>query len=126
MAGYSKSEVDDVGLVVDAKGLVLDKVSGTASSNALTIHGQQGVVTTEALTTAAGSAQAITITNNKVSVGDIVVVTRNGGTSTTGTLEINAVCTANTLTITLTNRHASAAFNGTFILGFLVIKAGLS
>lgn len=122
MGGFARSEVHDVGLAVEADGLVMAAGTGTTSSNAVTINATQGLVTSESLTTAAGSAQEIVVTNNKVSAGDVVLVTRSGGTSTTGTLEINAVCTANTLTITLTNRHATAAFNGTFILSFLVVK----
>ncbi len=126
MGALNRSEVLDLGLVVKHKGAVGEVGTVTTSSFAGTVNTQAGIVTTDALTTAAGASQAVTITNNKVSAGDVVVVTRTGGTSTTGTLEINAVCTANTLTITLTNRHAAAAFNGTMILSFIVVKASLS
>lgn len=127
MAGFLNSEVlDDTSLTGNmadrCSGLIMPNVAGTCVSNAVTINKTQAVVTTESLTTAAGASQAITVTNNKVSVGDILLVTINGGTNTTGSVEIKAVATANTATITLTNRHASAAFNGTFILALVVIK----
>jgi fructoselysine-6-P-deglycase FrlB-like protein len=96
--------------------------TGTCSSNAVTINAPAGAITTESLTTAAGSAQAITLTNSYVTTGDLIFVTRNGGTSTTGTLELNATAGSGTATITLTNRHASAAFNGTFILAYRVVR----
>ena len=96
--------------------------TGTTSTNAVTINAPTGMITSEALTTAAGSAQAITLTNSYIASTDHLFVTRNGGTSTTGTLEINAVAGSGTATITLTNRHASAAFNGTFKLAFLVVR----
>lgn len=96
--------------------------TGTTSSNAVTINAACGVITSESLTTAAGASQAITLTNSYIAATDMVFITQNGGTSTTGSLEIKAVPAAGSCTITLTNRHASAAFNGTFILAFLVVK----
>lgn len=96
--------------------------TGTTSSNAVTINAGAGVITTESLTTAAGASQAITLTNSFVAATDMVFVTINGGTSTTGSIEVRAVPGAGSVTITLYNRHASAAFNGTFILAFLVVK----
>lgn len=94
----------------------------TMSSNAGTLNATAGKVTSEALTTAAAGAQALALTNSLVEAADIVLATVIGGTSTTGSAELKAVATANTITFTLTNRHASAAFNGTFIIGYLLIK----
>jgi hypothetical protein len=105
--------------VVFGAGATLDADSGTVtlSSNAGTLSKMAGVITTEALTTAAGAGQALTITNTLAATTSIVLVTRTGGTSTGGTP------TASTITITLDNKHASAAFDGTFILSFLLILA---
>lgn len=99
-----------------------DVGAATMSSNAATLSQIAGKVTSEALTTAAGSAQALVLTNTLVEAADLVLATIIGGTSTTGSAELKAVPTAHTITFTLTNRHASAAFNGTFIISFLVIK----
>jgi len=110
-------------LHVNAGGKIsADTGAVTMSSNAGTLNQIAGKVTSESLTTAAGSAQALVLTNSLVEAGDIVLALINGGTDTNGSVELKAVATANTITFTLTNRHASAAFNGTFIIGFLVIK----
>jgi hypothetical protein len=44
-----------------------------------------------------------------------------GGTCTNGTPDIRCVPGSGTATITIYNRHASAAFNGTFILSVMNI-----
>lgn len=112
------------GLVFAAGGtLNADSGTVTLSSNAGTLSKMAGVITTESLTTAAGAGQDLTITNTVVAATDIILVTRNGGTSTGGTPVFNAVPGAGSFVITVDNKHASAAFNGTFILGFLVVKA---
>jgi len=105
-------------------GAALEVESGavTLSSNAGTLSKLAGKITTESLSTAAGAAATLTITNTKVAAGDIILLTRNGGTSANGTPVMRAVPGAGSFVITLDNKHASAAFNGTFIIGFLVIK----
>lgn len=95
--------------------------SGTATGNAPTLNADEGVVTSAALTTAAGATATITVTNSQVKVGSIIKATISGGTSTTGTpLLLSAVPTANTLTINIYNAHATAAFNGTLAVSFSV------
>lgn len=94
----------------------------TLVSNAGTLSKRAGKITTEALTTAAGAAQVLTITNTLVAVGDIVRVNRIGGTSDEGTEVYYALAAAGSFTIILENRHASAAFDGTFIFFFEVVK----
>ena len=94
----------------------------TLSSNAGTLSQLAGKITTEALTTAAGAAETLTITNTLVAATDIILVTRNGGTSDEGTPEFTVNPGSGSFTIVLENRHAGAAFDGTFIFGFLVIK----
>ena len=102
----------------------VDKVGTvTLVSDAGTLNRRAGIVTSEASTLAAGSAVSYVITNSEVAAGDIVMVSRMGGTSNEGTEIWSAVATANTITVLVENRHASAAFDGTFIFAFLVIKA---
>lgn len=106
-------------------GATLDADSGTVtlSSNAGTISKMAGVITTESLSTAAAGAQALTITNTLCAATDIVLITRLGGTSAGGTPIFKAVPGSGSFVITVDNKHASAAFDGTFIIGFLLIKA---
>ena len=94
----------------------------TLDTNAGTLNALVGKITTEALTTVAGAAESLVITNNEVAATDVVMVTRNGGTSDEGTPEWNVVVADGEFTIVLENRHASAAFDGTFIFAFQVIK----
>jgi hypothetical protein len=94
----------------------------TLSSNAGTLSQLAGKITTESLTTAAAGSQALTITNTLVAATDIILISRQGGTSANGTPVMKVVPGSGSFVITLDNKHASAAFNGTFIIGFLVIK----
>lgn len=114
----------DGGIIFGAGG-VFDADSGTVtlSSNAGTVSKMAGVITTESLTTAAGSGQDLTITNTLCTTSSLLLVTRTGGTSTAGTPILKAVPGNGSFVITVDNKHASAAFNGTFIISFLLIKA---
>lgn len=95
----------------------------TLSTNAGTVNTLAGKITTEALTTAAGAAATLTVTDDKCAAADIVLLTLNGGTSTGGTPILSVVPGAGSFVITLSNKHASAAFDGTFIIGFQIVKA---
>lgn len=103
--------------------LDLDSNTATLTTNAVTATKRAVQVTTESLTTAAGSSQALVITLAGVAATDLAFLQRAGGSSANGSAEWSVVCTTNTVTVTVTNRHASAAFNGTFIFNLLVFKA---
>lgn len=96
--------------------------TGTAVTNAVTINAKAGVITTEALTTAGGGNQAITLTNSKISVGDMIFVQVAGGTNTVQNITFKATAAAGSATITVYNNTAATALNGTIILNFYVIK----
>jgi hypothetical protein len=103
--------------------LVSDKATATANSGdsyAVTANAMSGVITTDSLTTAAGSSRSITINDSEVTASSVVQTQWAGGTDTAGTPIIKAVPGAGTITLTLQNNHASAAFNGTFIVNFNV------
>lgn len=94
----------------------------TLSSNAGEVNTPAGIITTEGLTTAAGASQALTITNSLVESTDIVFVQMIGGTNTGGTWIFKAVPSDGSFVITAYNKHAADAFNGTFILGYLIVR----
>lgn len=103
-----------------------DNGSATANSGnsyAVAINKMVGVITTDGLTTAAGAARTITVTDSQVDAADMILISRNGGTSAGGTPVLKAVPGAGSFVITIDNKHASAAFDGTFVLAFLVVKA---
>lgn len=95
----------------------------TATSNAATVTNYLLQVTTPSLSTAAGASQAEVITLTGLAATDLAFVQLAGGTSTVTDVQISAVCTTNTLTITLTNTGPSAALNGTIILNVWILKA---
>lgn len=125
--GSDEVVVADGGKITVESGGAIEVLSGTGtcSTNAVTINALSGKITTEALTTAAGAAVTLTITNDQVVATDIILLTRQGGTSDEGTEIMLATAGAGSFTILIENRHASAAFDGTFIIGFYVVKVAV-
>lgn len=116
--------------LVDLKGntVALDTIKSGATS--LTLTGNAGTATsyivqctTPSLTTAAGANQAETVTMNGVTSSDLAFVTAAGGTNTVNDFNLIAVCTANTVTVTIANTGPTAALNGTIIFNLWVLKA---
>ncbi len=98
--------------------------TATCASNAATLNTRSGQITTESLTTAAGSTQNLTITNSTVDAGDAIILTlAGGGTNTVTNISLVATVTgSHTFVITVCNNDPLAALNGTGIINFLVIK----
>lgn len=88
------------------------------------LNKSSGVITTEALTTAAAGTYTLTIADNLVAAGDIPGASVALGTDTTGTPEVITVtAAAGTLFIVIRNGHASAALNGTLKIQFWNFKS---
>lgn len=113
---------DYTGLVIRCRTVALDNSTATLSSNAATVTKYAVQVTTEALTTAAGSSQACTLTLTGVSTTDMAYVQLVGGTNTRLHLQTYAACTANTVTVTIANIGPTNAVNGTIIFNVFVFK----
>jgi len=97
--------------------------TGTSTSNAATINTQNGVITTEALTTAAGATYTMTLTNSKIKSTSVVQVTVGKGTCTAGQPTVCFVTpAAGSVVIIIQNVHASNALNGTITIGFTVFN----
>lgn len=94
----------------------------TATSNIATVTNYLLQVTTPSLSTASGSTQTEVITLTGLAATDIAFLTAAGGTSTVQDYNMTAVCTTNTLTVTLYNTGASA-LNGTLIFNVWILKA---
>jgi hypothetical protein len=114
--------VDQNGLVYRVKTLAIDNATATLSSNAATVTKYAVQVTTESLTTAAGSSQACTLTLAGVSATDMAYVQLVGGTNTRLHLQTFAACTTNTVTVTIANIGPTNAVNGTIIFNVFVFK----
>jgi hypothetical protein len=100
--------------------IILDKATATTTGGAATINKEAGVLTTESLTTVAGSAYAITLTNSKIATTSVILTSYMGGTNPTVNLNISAVAGSGSATISVHNNDPSAAFNGTVIIGFAI------
>jgi hypothetical protein len=100
--------------------IILDKGASATVGFAVTISKNAGVITTEALTTAAGASQAITLTNTLVGASSVLLCQLQGGTNTTKNITISAVPGIGSAVITIYNNDPAAALNGTVIIGFTV------
>jgi len=99
--------------------------SGTATAGAVTVNTLRGQVTSESLTTAAGDTPyTLTLTNSQIGVSDMIFPTLANGTNTQGVPLLGPCkCAAGSATITVYNKHASQALNGTLIIGYRIEKA---
>jgi hypothetical protein len=98
--------------------------TATAVAGAATLSKFSGVVTSEALTTAAGATYTLTLTNTQIATADLVFASVALGTATTGNPVITTIKPASgSVVIVIQNIHASAALNGTLKVAFFVLKA---
>lgn len=104
--------------------LVVDNGVATAVAGAATLNKQAGVVTTEALTTAAAAIYTLTLTDNRIKAADMVLVSVQNGTNSQGDPTVLRVTpAAGSVVITIKNTHATLALNGTLKIAFVVVKA---
>lgn len=109
--------------VAAGKQIKPDAGTATATAGAATLSKQAGVVTSEALTTAAGAAYTLTLTNTLIAATSIILVSIANGTNTQGVLTLGRVTPGSgSATITVWNTHASQALNGTIKVSFLVLN----
>jgi hypothetical protein len=100
--------------------------AATASAGAATLNAAgSGVITTESLSSAAGSPYTLTLTNSMVAAADLVFATVQNGTNTGGDPYIQAVTPAAgsvVIRVGSATTTVSSALNGTLKIGFLIIK----
>jgi hypothetical protein len=141
MAILDKSHrLDFDGLQIECEGIIINGVeqtfggggapsvassygTATAVAGAATLNTLGGRVTSESLTTAAAGTYTLTVTDSQCAAGDIVLFSMRNGTNAGGqALPRFATPGAGSFTITVLNNHASAAFNGTVIIDFVIVK----
>lgn len=97
--------------------------TATATTGAATLNKNAGVVTSEALTTAAAATYTLTLTDSAIAAADQVLASVQLGTATTGTPTIATVTpAAGSVVIVVQNIHASAALNGTIKITFVRLQ----
>lgn len=98
--------------------------TATAAAGAATLNQPSGVVTSEALTTAAGATYTLTLTDSQIAAGDLVFASVNLGAGTGGTPTVaSATSAAGSAVVVIQNIHATAAFNAAIQIPFLIVKA---
>ena len=105
------------------KTINLDSATATLVTHAATITKYAVQVTSEALTTAAGASQAFVLTFTGIAATDLAFVQGAGGTNTREHIAYKAICTTNTITVTVSNIGPTNAINGTVIFNLWVLKA---
>lgn len=123
-----ENTINQMGLLEQADQQTLGQGVKTASATAgaVTLNQPSGIITSEALTTAAAGAATytLTLTNNQVLATDIVQVTLGFGTNTTGSPAlVSAVAAAGSIVCKVMNVHPSAALNGTLTFAYVLWKA---
>lgn len=92
----------------------------TLSSNAGTINNEYGTITTESLTTAAGSSQALTITDSKCTANSMVMAVISGYSGTGIPVVSKIVPAAGSFVITVHNVASAAALNAALTIKFIM------
>lgn len=97
-----------------------DDGSAVSTAGAATVNHTGGIITTEALTTAAGADYSFTLTNNNISPSSIVLISVGNGTNTTVPYCVHSVQpAAGSVTFKIRNLHATVALNGTLVISFV-------
>jgi hypothetical protein len=103
--------------------VVLPVANATAAAGAATAQGGAGVITSEALVTAAAADYTLTLTDGFITTTSIIVVNVAQGTNTTEGLAVNRITpAAGSAVIRIRNTHASAALNGTIKISYLILN----
>ena len=98
----------------------------TNRTTGVTLNALAGSITTNNASLAAEAAASFVVTNNKVSVGDVVLISqRSGAVGVMTTVEVIAVANGSfTLSVMNGNVAVGTAETGAIIINFAVIKIG--
>lgn len=135
--GYRLVDGSDLNVIVDVLNgttpaastvteLTLDTgtKTATATAGAATLNKMSGVITSESLSTAAGSTYTLTLTNSDIAATDMVFASVAMGTATTGMPAVTTVKPGGgSVVIVVQNIASAAALNGTIKITFAVLKA---
>lgn len=93
----------------------------TSITTGVTLNKLTGQITTVASTLAAAAEATFTVTNSQVTAKDVVVLSTTYAGAGTAQCYCSKVA-AGSFDITLTNLHASAAFDAALTINFVVLK----
>lgn len=95
--------------------------TATSTAAAATINGESGIITTEALTTAAQASYSFTLTDSMITTKSVLLINVAKGTATTGGLVPAFIAPAAGSAVIIFQNPGSAAVNGTVKISFIVI-----
>ena len=102
-----------------AMGLINNTVTSTVHTG--TLNTEEGMMVTEALTTAAAATYTFQIVNSLITAtSPIPQVQIHGGTNTGGTPEVTSITNATGTATVVFSNIGTSAFNGTMLIGFHV------
>lgn len=125
VSGAVASATATVSGLVTGGSLKLDTGTKTAAATggAATLSKSAGVITSEALTTAAAAAYTLTLTNTTIAAADQVMASLQNGTNSAGIPVIERVTPGSgSVVIVVRNLHLTDALNGTIKVAFAVLK----
>ncbi|MBT9168342.1 MAG: hypothetical protein DDT19_01687 [Syntrophomonadaceae bacterium] len=93
----------------------------TSSSTGVTLHRLTGQITTVPLTTAAAAEEEFVVTNSTVAATDVVVASTTYVGTGTPAVSVRGTA-AGSFVVSITNLHATAAFNAAVVINFAVIR----
>lgn len=97
----------------------------TNRATGVTINALSGTITTDSTSLAAEASAVFVVTNNKVDIGDVIVLSiRSGKVALNTSVQVDAVA-AGSFSIAVINNNVAAgtAETGAIIINFAVIKA---
>lgn len=97
----------------------------TNRTTGVTINALSGAITTNNASLAAEAAAEFTVTNSKVEIGDVVVVSQRSGSNGGNTKVFVTAVAAGSFNVKVANDNAAAgtAETGAIIINFAIIKA---
>jgi hypothetical protein len=111
------------GLTVDSFHLDTGTKTATGNAGQATLNKMSGTITTEALSTAAGSRTSYLVNNSNVTPGDIVMVNIGNGSNSTNHAFCGVIAPGSgSFSVVIENGNASIALNGTMKIFFAVLK----
>lgn len=97
--------------------------TGTGATATATLSKKTGIITSEALTTAAAGTYTLTLTNTKIAAASVIVCNARQKSATAGVPMVTKVTPGSgTVDIVVTNIAAAAALNGTIEIVFEIVS----
>lgn len=119
-----ENTITQIGLLelADQQSLGQGVKTATATSGAATLNQPSGVVTSEALSTAATAVYTLTLTNNQILATDIIQATCANGTNTGGAPVVSTANAANGSIVFKVVNAGASALNGTITVQYVIWK----